>query len=139
MHAAQVEGVAQLLTTGVRFVVTVRVFSFVTNQATRYTTQLIGIASFGACRLVDVTQEARNNVLDSVSTAEGAYKSGLLGRISSLFNFVCYNIAFAAAHWPAAYVVRVHILPQDLIYIARRAVLVFEDVGRILAGTRPVE
>ena len=119
--------------------VAIGVFSFVTYQTTGYTTQLVGISSRYCCRLVAVAEEARNNVLYSVSTAEGAYKSGLLCRVARLLNLMGDNVTLSAAHWPAAHVVRVHVLRQDLIDVARRPVLVLENIRRVLAGTRPVE
>ena len=117
----------------------VSVFAFITYQTSGYTTQLVGISPRYCCRLVAVGEEARNNILDSVGTAECAYKSRLLCRVARLLDFMGDNVTLSAAHRPAANVEWVHVLRQDFIDVARRPVLIFENIRRVLAGARPVE
>ena len=72
VDTAKIEGVTQLAACRVGFVVRKSKFAFIAYQAAGYATQLISIAAFGGRRLVNIGQEARNNVFDTVGTAEGA-------------------------------------------------------------------
>ena len=134
----EVEGVAQLLTAGVRAVVAVGPFVLVYDESAGRGAVDIGVAVIVPCRGIHVAQEGFYRLGDGVAAAEGSDDARLCRRILLLPAVGPHTPDGAAVHRPLRHVAPVGVAVEDFVGVEGISGGAEEDVLPVHGAAGPV-